>query len=74
MMRSQQQAETVTAHLYRAGQRVRFTRGFPYRNAADNDYEVLHQLPSRDGECQYRIKSSHEPHERVVREGEIDPA
>jgi hypothetical protein len=71
-MRHRQQAETSTTHLYHAGQRVRFSRGFPYRNAVDDDYEVLGQLPSRDGECQYRIKSSSEPYERIVKEGEID--
>jgi hypothetical protein len=73
-MRDRQPAETISAPLYRAGQRVRFARGSPFRNALDNDYEVLHQLPSRDGEYQYRIKSSREPHERVVKEGEIDRA
>jgi hypothetical protein len=73
-MTHHQQVETRTAHLYHAGQRVRFSRGFPYRNAVDGDYEVLCQLPSRDGECQYRIKSGREPYERIVKEGEIDRA
>ena len=73
-MRDRQQAETISPHLYHAGQKVRFSRGSPFRNTGDNDYEVLHQLPSRDGECQYRIRSSREPHERVVKEGEIDRA
>jgi hypothetical protein len=35
---------------------------------------VLSQLPSRDGELQYRIKSSREPYERVVKEGELEHA
>lgn len=73
-MRHRQQAETSTTHLYHAGQRVRFSRGFPYRNAVDDGYEVLRQLPRRDGECQYRIKSSREPYERIVKESEIDRA
>jgi len=33
--------------------------------------EVVCPLPSRDGEFQYRIKSSGEPYERVVRESEL---
>jgi hypothetical protein len=51
---------------------VRFTRGFPYRNAVAGDYEVVCRLPSRDGEFQYRIKNCGEPYERVVRESELD--
>jgi hypothetical protein len=61
----------VTPRFHK-GQWVRFSRGYPYRNAAEDDYEVLNQLPSRDGEFQYRIKSKSEPYERVVREGEIE--
>lgn len=49
-------------------------RGFPYRNAVAGDYKVLCELPSRDGEAQYRIKSSSEPYERVVKEGELERA
>jgi len=67
-----QQLDTPTTHRYDAGQMVRFTRGFPYRNAVAGDYEVVSRLPSRDGEFQYRIKSSGEPYERVVRESELE--
>ena len=67
-----QQLDAFTTHRYDAGQMVRFTRGFPYRNAVVGDYEVVRRLPSRDGEFQYRIKSSGEPYERVVRESELD--
>ena len=59
-------------HRYKAGQKVRFSRGFPYRTAIAGDYEVLCELPSRDGEFQYRIKHLSEPHERVVKEGELE--
>jgi len=59
-------------YLFRQGQWVRFTRGYPYRDAAVGDYEVLKQLPSRDGELQYLIKSKSEPYERVVKEGEVE--
>jgi hypothetical protein len=51
---------------------VRLTGGFPLRNAVTGDYKVLSQLPSREGELQYRIKSSREPYERVVKEGELE--
>jgi hypothetical protein len=29
-------------------------------------------LPERDGEFEYRIKSVNEPHERVVRESQLE--
>lgn len=61
-----------TTYRYETGQKVRFSRGFPYRAAAAGDYEVLRRLPRRDGENQYRIKSAREPHERVVRESELE--
>jgi hypothetical protein len=32
---------------------------------------VTKQLPERDGEFEYRIKSMSEPHERVARESEL---
>jgi hypothetical protein len=60
-------------HRYQPGQRVKFSRGFPYRNAADGPYEVVCQLPhSTDGEHQYRIKHAREQHERVVKESELE--
>jgi hypothetical protein len=61
-------------HRFRAGQSVRFSAGYPYRNAADGLYEVMQQLPPRGGDYQYRIKSLREEHERVVKENEIEEA
>jgi hypothetical protein len=34
-------------------------------------YQILTQLPTRDGEFQYRIKSDRQPYQRVVKEGEL---
>jgi hypothetical protein len=44
------------------------------RNAAAGNYEVLAQLPERDGDLQYRIKSDREPYQRIVKEGELEQA
>jgi hypothetical protein len=33
---------------------------------------VTKRLPERDGEFEYRIKSINEPHERVVRESQLE--
>jgi hypothetical protein len=34
-------------------------------------YKIAQLLPSESDDCQYRIKSSDEPHERVVEESEL---
>ena len=54
---------------FQIGQTVRLVRGFP--NRADGDYRIVRQLPDNGGEPQYRIKSDREPHERVVKEGNL---
>jgi hypothetical protein len=40
-------------------------------SAARGAYEILKQMPERDGELQYRTKSRSEEHERVVFESEL---
>jgi hypothetical protein len=40
-------------------------------SAARGAYEVLKQLPERDGEFQYRISSAREEHERIALESEL---
>ena len=59
---------------FHCGQTVRLSRGLPYRSAADGEYKVIRRLPDNDGELQYRVKSVREPHERVVRESELEKA
>jgi hypothetical protein len=57
---------------FRSGQTVRLSRGLPYKSAADGDYKIIRQLPDNGGEQQYRIKSVREPHERVVKESDLE--
>jgi len=58
---------------FRSGQTVRLSRGgLPYKSAADGDYKIVRQLPDNGGEQQYRIKSVREPHERVVKESDLE--
>jgi hypothetical protein len=64
----------MSDHRFRLGQKVQFTRGYPYRNSADGLYEIVRQLPDSNGEFLYRIKSVREPHERVVKESELEKA
>jgi hypothetical protein len=46
---------------------VRLSKFLPLRNAVQGAYEILAQLPERDGELQYRIKSEREPYQRRAR-------
>jgi hypothetical protein len=42
-------------------------------NLPGGAYVVTATLPERDGEFKYRVRSSHEPHERVMTESELSP-
>ena len=53
-------SDTMPTHKFKTGQTV-----------PGGAYVVTRQLPERDGEFLYRVKSAREPHERVVREGEL---
>ena len=52
-------------------QRVTLATNVINRSATGGSYVVTKQLPERDGEFEYRIKSVSEPHERVARESEL---
>ena len=57
-------------HKFRTGQLVQFSPAIS-RNASGGVYAVTKQLPESAGEYEYRITSTNEPHERVVRESEL---
>jgi hypothetical protein len=61
----------MTDHKFRVGQAVQFRTKPYYVSAALGMFEVIKQLPERDGEFEYRIKNVTEPHERVARESEL---
>jgi hypothetical protein len=50
---------------FSVGDRVRF---YHHERAVS---VVTMQLPERDGEFEYRIRSPDEPHERIARESEL---
>jgi hypothetical protein len=61
-------------HKFKLGRSV-ILQSTPFtRDAARGTYEVIAQLPERDGQFEYRIKSRGEPHERVVRESDLSAA
>jgi hypothetical protein len=63
---------TLTRHTFIAGNLVRFSKRYPPRKAAPGPYKVVAQLPERDGQFQYRIKSGYEPFYRTVMENELE--
>jgi hypothetical protein len=67
------QSNAIVCHRYGIGIMVRL-RVIPLRNAVPGPYEVLAQLPEREGELQYRIKSDREPYQRIAKEGELERA
>jgi hypothetical protein len=61
------------AHKFKVGDAV-ILRPALRQNVRGGVYDVIQVLPVRNGEPEYRIKSAHEPHERVARESELTPA
>ena len=59
-------------HNFITGNVVRLSKRFPPRKAAPGLYNVVAQLPERDGQLQYRIKSGCEPFYRTVTENELE--
>jgi hypothetical protein len=59
-------------HRFITGNVVRLSKRYPPRKAAPGPYNVVAQLPERDGQLQYRIKSGCEPFHRTVAENELE--
>jgi hypothetical protein len=59
-------------HKFKVGQTVRFAPNtWHFRNSVPGSYEVRKQLPERNGEFEYHVKSLNETHERVAPESQI---
>jgi hypothetical protein len=66
--------DALSEHKFRIGQSVHFTSG-PYgRGGVSGIYKVTQLLPPEGDDRQYRIKSASEPHERVVKESQLNRA
>jgi len=61
-----------TGHGFPTGHEVLLSRRYPPRKAAPGPYKVIAQLPARNGQFQYRIKSGCEPFFRIMAESEIE--
>jgi hypothetical protein len=58
----------VSGHKFKIGQLVNFLS----RERASGVYQVTQLLPPEGGAFQYRVRNANEPHERVVKEHELD--
>jgi hypothetical protein len=70
-MKQAHEPET-SRHSYVTGNMVGLRKRFPPRNAAEGLYTIVAQLPERDGQFQYRLKSTCEPFCRTVPENELE--
>ncbi len=61
-----------SGHGFSTGHEVLLSRRYPPRKAAPGPYTVIAQLPARNGQFQYRIKSGCEPFFRIMAECEIE--
>ena len=59
-------------HKFKLGQTVSYTSGPFGRGGTAGFYKVTQLLPPEGDDNQYRIKSAAEPHERVVKESQLD--
>ncbi len=62
---------SMPGHKYKVGQVLQFTPNIFEGAARRGSYSVVRLLPADDGGNQYRIKSSLDGHERVVREHQL---
>jgi hypothetical protein len=58
-------------HKFKLGQSVYLQPTMFNRNASSGAYVVTRQLPEKDGQFEYQIKSLSELHERVVKESDL---
>ncbi len=60
----------MIGHKFKVGQAVMYLG----REKAAGTYKVTQLMPPEGGDFQYRIRNNTEPHERVVKESDLDRA
>jgi len=58
-------------HSFSVGQNVEFVPGRFDGAAPRGTYTVLRQLPNDSSDREYRVRNTHDGHERVVRESQL---
>jgi hypothetical protein len=64
----------VSNHKFKIGQSVNYTSGPFGAGIASGVYKITRLLPPEGDDFQYKIKSAAEPHERMVKERQLDRA
>ena len=62
----------MKAHKFAVGQTVTFLRSGPPRSTPRDSFKVVRLLPAEANDQQYRVKSTLDGHERVVKESQIN--
>ena len=73
MRMRQPQEDKTSRHNFITGNLVLLSKRYPPRKATPGPYKVVSQLPERNGQFEYRIKSGFEPFYRTVAESELEP-
>lgn len=58
-------------HKFAVGQTVQYSPGIKSYSGPGGSYLVVRQLPAEANDYQYRVKSSADGHERVVKESQL---
>ena len=66
--------DAVRSHRFKIGQSVNYTLGPFGVSSGSGVYKITQLLPPEGDDFQYKIKSAAEPHERVVKESQLDRA
>jgi hypothetical protein len=61
----------MTRHKFHVGESIQLITGSLNRWAPEGEYRIVQQMPEVFGEFYYRIKSVHEPYQRVAKESQL---
>ncbi|MEA3023160.1 MAG: hypothetical protein QOK01_2012 [Alphaproteobacteria bacterium] len=61
-------------HKFKIGQSVQYNGGAVRRIGVSGTFKIVKLLPPEGDDQQYCIKSSHEPHERIAKESQLNHA
>jgi hypothetical protein len=61
----------MASHKFSIGQKVSFHPGGGTQAYLSGNYTVVRELPSENGDWQYRVKSDRDSHERIVLESQL---
>ncbi len=62
---------TMKSHKFAVGQTVQYSPGYTSYSGPGGSYKVVRLLPAEANNNQYRVKSSADGHERVVKESQL---